>query len=487
MFIVLLIPFFGKGTILDEGYSIENLPSPKLRGQDFYVSNPDNILSSSTVVRIDELLANLEKESQAEFGIVVVNNYQGDSDFEFALSLFNSWGIGKSESNNGLLLFIAKDRHEYRFISGYGMESIFPDAYLKRIGEQYLVPNFQRNDYDLGVLEATRFIVHVLKSPDSIKELNRLMPEVGPFWSINNPILFNAALILVLLVLLYKYVDFVSTKVIKVSTKKDKTWIPVFQGCGCMIMLIFVTAFIFAFIFDNIKEVYQVKNIPYFILVLCSIILSIKILKDRNLIKERLLDSGERDAAYRTYMKWLFIPMIINPLSWIDLFLISKTLFKNIGRYTPPDGNGEWERIVRSVKKNDKGLLSQGERNEERIKSRRYEIWRNKKNNKITTIPWEINKKYHLCPKCSFFTLELSATKEIRAATYSSTGEGLEFDKCHNCSYKKDKGKFTIPKKQRSSEGGSSGGGSSGGGRSSSSSGSFGGGSSGGGGAGGRW
>ncbi len=152
------LPSFGQSI----AYTVDNLPSPKIKGQDYFVSNPDGILSSGTVAELDGLSTQIEATTKSEFAIVVVNDYVGDSDFEFALKLFNAWGIGKKESNNGLLLFIAKDRHEYRFITGYGMESILPDAYLKRIGEKYLVPNFRNEDYDRGVMEASEFIKTIL-------------------------------------------------------------------------------------------------------------------------------------------------------------------------------------------------------------------------------------------------------------------------------------------------------------------------------------
>jgi uncharacterized protein len=112
-------------------YTIGTLPSPKEAGQDFYVSNPDDILSSATVEQLNRFSTGIDKVSGAEYAIVVVNDFEGYDVFEFALKLFNTWGIGKQEQNNGLLLFIAKDRREYRFISGYGMEAIFPDVYLK--------------------------------------------------------------------------------------------------------------------------------------------------------------------------------------------------------------------------------------------------------------------------------------------------------------------------------------------------------------------
>src|SRR5690606_36784999 len=115
--------------------------------------------------------ANIEKQNSSEFALVAVNDYQGSSDFSFALDLFTHWGIGKRGSDNGLLLFLAMDRREYRFISGYGVEGIFPDALLKQIGESYLVPYMKAGNTDMAVLAAARAVESVFLSPSHELEL----------------------------------------------------------------------------------------------------------------------------------------------------------------------------------------------------------------------------------------------------------------------------------------------------------------------------
>ncbi|WP_312362744.1 TPM domain-containing protein, partial [Sphingobacterium sp.] len=257
-------------------YTVDNLPNPKIKGQDYFVSNPDGILSSGAVSELDGLSKEIEATTKSEFAIVVVNDYVGDSDFEFALKLFNTWGIGKKESNNGLLLFIAKERHEYRFITGYGTESILPDAYLKRIGEKYLVPNFRNEDYDRGVLEASGFIKTILTAADSRAELERLMPEAIPVWSFRSPILRNSFLVLGLFAICYIWLGEVTRAIKGQLTKKSKYFPPLVSGCGCMGILMFISVFICAFALKNFEVVYQWKNLPYFIFVFGSITLAMK-------------------------------------------------------------------------------------------------------------------------------------------------------------------------------------------------------------------
>ncbi|MHC8947856.1 TPM domain-containing protein [Sphingobacterium hungaricum] len=473
-------------------YSVNSVPHPKEEGQEFFVSNPDNILDYYTVSALNQQIQNIDSLSGAEFCIVVVNDYVGDSDFEFALELFNAWGIGKKASNNGLLLFIAKNRREYRFISGYGMESIIPDAYLKRIGEKYLVPYFREGNYDTGVIEATAFIEEILLSPNSIEELRLQMPEATPFFSRANPVLMNTVFLFVLFSAFYVYAHLIIVNLLK-GTKRKVSWVnAIFQGIGCMLILMFFSVFIFAFVFDNVEEVYQLKHLPYFAFVLLSFILAMKITKGRSSIIESFKDEEDLQKALKKFTGFVFVPMLLTPLAWFDLGLILNRMNKNRNRFSPPENNGNWQRINRSSSPgNDKKYLDKGQQKEESIKSLRYEIWINTKTSETKLIAWDKSRKFSECPECHYYTLELNKTKTIQAASYSSAGKGEKYDECTNCKHHLFKLFFTIPRKSESSSGGSSsgrsGGGSSSSSSSSRSSGSFGGGSSGGGGAGGRW
>ena len=464
-------------------YTVDNVPSPKLQGQDYFVSNPDGILSSGTVAELDGLSTQIEAATKSEYAIVLVNDYVGDSDFEFALKLFNTWGIGKKGSNNGLLLFIAKDRREYRFITGYGMESTLPDAYLKRIGEKYLVPNFRNGNYDQGVLEASQFIKTILTSPDSKAELERLMPEATPIWSFSSPILRNSLLVLALFAICYIWLGEVTRAIKGQLTKKSKYFPPLVSGCGCMGMLMFASVFICAFALNNFEVVYQWKNLPYFIFIFGSITLAMKYNASRTQIVNSYRDEENIQQALRKFRIWGLVPLLLSPLALFDLFGINKRIRRNELRLTPPDGSGRWLRMNKDdVSIRDSAYLDQGQLMEEKIGSRSYEIWIDQTSNETKLVPWDENAGYIDCPQCHYRTFETGLTHTIRSATYSSQGLEERFDKCKNCGHRVSHGEHTIPVKVRSSSRSSGGGGSS-----SSGGGSFGGGSSGGGGAGGRW
>ncbi|CAM3840212.1 TPM domain-containing protein [Sphingobacterium prati] len=464
-------------------YTVDNVVSPKQKGQDYFVSNPDGILSPGTVAELDGLSTQIEAATKCEYAIVLLNDYVGDSDFEFALKLFNNWGIGKKESNNGLLLFIAKDRREYRFITGYGMESTLPDAYLKRIGEKYLVPNFRNGNYDQGVLEASQFIKTILMSPDSRAELERLMPEATPIWNFRSPIMRNSLLVLALFTICYIWLNEVTRAIKGKLTRKSKYFPPLVSGCGCMGLLLFASVFICAFALNNFEVVYQWKNLPYFIFIFGSITLAMKYNASRTQIVNSYRDEENIQQALRKFRVWGLVPLFLSPLALFDLFGINKRIRRNELRLTPPNGSGRWLRMNKDdAATRESAYLDQGQLLEEKIGSRSYEIWVDEASNETKLVPWDENVGYVDCPQCHYRTFETGLSRTIRSATYSSQGLEERFDKCKNCGHRVSHGEHTIPVKVRSSSSSSGGGGSS-----SSGGGSFGGGSSGGGGAGGRW
>ena len=91
-------------------YTPHSVPDPKQWGQEYYVSNPDGILSQATVDSLNRIALMLEQYTgDVEMAIVAIGSMRMSEDeepntcdiFQFSLELFNYWGIGKSSSNKG--------------------------------------------------------------------------------------------------------------------------------------------------------------------------------------------------------------------------------------------------------------------------------------------------------------------------------------------------------------------------------------------------
>ncbi len=486
MLLVLLTVLYGTAWAQ---YRIADIPNPKLAGQDFFVSNPDGILSSYAVDSLNALAVDIEANTTAEVAIVAVSDFAGDNDFEFALELFQEWGIGKKDNDNGLLLFIATNRRAYRFITGYGMEAVLPDALLKRIGETYLVPDFREGNYDGGMLQAVSAIHQILRHPESAEELKAELRGQS-FFQRYQDVLTYSVLIIVLTFVAMKWIGYVAEKKI-VNSKRYKsigqTGLSAVGGCGCVMMILFIGVFALWFLGMDPAVIFQVHLIPWYLGVGGSLAIAMKYSKGEEYIRKAYRDDRNRLTALSDFHRWAAVPLLLSPLSLVGLFgfLARKRSLQE--RFVPPDDSGNWTRLDRDKLKAKTELLDKGQLAEERISSRSYQIWKHAQTGEIRTIGWSGSRRkdFSECPSCHYFTFKKPYVKTIKAATYSTAGVGERVEECVHCNHHVSLGTVVIPKKVRSSSSSSSSsGGSSGGG---SSSGSFGGGSSGGGGAGGRW
>ena len=119
-----------------------------------YVNDFANMLSPGDIARLNNEITAIEKDTTVEIAIVTVDSLQGVSVEEYAVKLFEKWGIGKKGNDNGLLILVAKNEREYRIETGYGLESIINAARAGRIGREILEPNFKKGEYGEGLYEA---------------------------------------------------------------------------------------------------------------------------------------------------------------------------------------------------------------------------------------------------------------------------------------------------------------------------------------------
>jgi uncharacterized protein len=463
-------------------YTIETIPDPKKQGQNSFVSDPDGILGLTTVDALNQICVDVEQQSSAEVAIVAVDDFEGASDFDFAYELFNHWGIGKAGNNNGLLVFIARNRRKYQFITGLGMEGSLPDVTLSTIGERYLVPRFKQGDYGGGLIDAMNAIKNVLENPEVIKDL-KVEAQKNSFLYKNGDDLLSAAIVILVFVAIFYWLSSFK-KHLPLSTGKNN-YKDFIGGCAIIFVIVFFGFFVVAFFGIDAEKLLTIQAVPWIAFVLGTIFLLSKYISQRQNIINAYKDEANIVAALGRYEKRYWILALICPL--LIFFIIGYLRRKNQlkQRLQPPDHSGKWIRLNRDEIKGITAYLSDGQIQEEKIRSVSYEIWQQLDNASIQLVKWNGRKfnRYEDCPRCENRTLNKVYTKTITAATYSSTGLGEKIQDCTFCKYKQSFGTVILPKLQKSSSSGSGGSRSS----SSASSGSWGGGRSGGGGAGGSW
>lgn len=153
-------------------FTPRQVPNPKSMTSDGFVSNPDKVLSSSAVARLNEICAQAKKECEVEIAVVALKeiNYKYEA-FEFSQELFNLWGIGGKDKNQGVLVLLVVDSRDIRIHTGGGMEGILPDAVCENILEDYMYKLLGEGKWDDGIIAGVQAIYDKISSPQAKAEL----------------------------------------------------------------------------------------------------------------------------------------------------------------------------------------------------------------------------------------------------------------------------------------------------------------------------
>ena len=146
-------------------YKVKEIPNVQVENRYRFTSNPDGILSASAVAQIDSICYDLRHRGIAQVAVVAVDEIAGNDVFDFAYELFSAWGVG-NKSDNGIGVLLVESEHEIRFVTGYGIEGVLPDALCKRIQMQYMLPHFRNDDYDSGMVAGISAIRSVLNGSE---------------------------------------------------------------------------------------------------------------------------------------------------------------------------------------------------------------------------------------------------------------------------------------------------------------------------------
>lgn len=121
------------------------------------------VVPQGAVSALNEQLAQYERESSNQLLVAIFPKMQTDSSIEdFATRIFESWGVGLKDKDNGAVLFVFMQDRKMRIQTGYGLEASLTDAESSRIIEG-LKPFFRSGDYAggftlavAGMIEATK-------------------------------------------------------------------------------------------------------------------------------------------------------------------------------------------------------------------------------------------------------------------------------------------------------------------------------------------
>jgi uncharacterized protein len=146
--------------------AVAQIPSDKLLASlkaTGHVNDFAGLLSAEQKQALAARLVSLEQKAQAEVAVVTLKSLEGGQIDDFAVKLFQRWGIGKKGADNGALLLVAVEDRKARIEVGYGLEPILPDALAGRILDEDLFPAFRQQRYADGLTAAVERLVTIIE------------------------------------------------------------------------------------------------------------------------------------------------------------------------------------------------------------------------------------------------------------------------------------------------------------------------------------
>ena len=115
------------------------------------VTDAAEVLTPEQEATLNTKLAQLEQATKHQMVVVTVPTLGGADIDTFTKDLGNSWGIGREDYNDGVIILIAPNERRVRIAVGYGLEKLLTHDVCKQIIDKQMMPRFRKHDLAGGI------------------------------------------------------------------------------------------------------------------------------------------------------------------------------------------------------------------------------------------------------------------------------------------------------------------------------------------------
>ena len=128
-----------------------------------WVTDYAEVLLDAEAAGIASMLAAFERETSCEFAILTVADLRGETIDRFSLRVARSWGLGKGDASNGLLIVVAVEDRKARIEVGDGLVEFIPDGLAREVMKREMVPAFRGGRYADGIEGGLQSLLHAVR------------------------------------------------------------------------------------------------------------------------------------------------------------------------------------------------------------------------------------------------------------------------------------------------------------------------------------
>ena len=146
--------------------TVDDVPNPRANGR--WVADTADVLSAAEERGLNQLIDRAHNDLTIEIAVVTVDDVDAKTPKQFATQLFNTWGIGSRDTNNGLLVLLVMDERRLEMETGRGLESILTDDWLTSMQQSTMVPSLKDGAYERAIYDGIeRSVERVRAHPDT--------------------------------------------------------------------------------------------------------------------------------------------------------------------------------------------------------------------------------------------------------------------------------------------------------------------------------
>lgn len=123
-----------------------------------FVNDYTGTLSPTQRNQLESLLVQIAEQTSNEIAIALLTLPEGAVLEEYTLQVAETWGVGGSQNDNGILIAVYPSARKMRIEVGYGLEGAIPDSRALEIMDTKMKPAFRAGDYYTGLRDAAETI-----------------------------------------------------------------------------------------------------------------------------------------------------------------------------------------------------------------------------------------------------------------------------------------------------------------------------------------
>jgi uncharacterized protein len=147
---------------------------------------PD-FISSSEASQLEDKLEKFSRETSNQICIIIIDSLYGYSTADFGERIITSWGVGKKDKNNGIVIVVkptgGSGQRDVFIATGYGLEGAIPDLTCKKIVDNEIIPEFKNGNNYEALDKATDVLMALAKGEYNYKDYaSNPLKQIPVFW-----------------------------------------------------------------------------------------------------------------------------------------------------------------------------------------------------------------------------------------------------------------------------------------------------------------